>query len=356
MELVIRKMQPEEAGAVRSLGRRAFSSFESLFISKPKEALVAVIDEKLVGAALLKVIPEKGGKSVGYIDFAFVHPSYHHQGIGKRLYQEAIEYLWQRGCTHITALVKDDHVGSWGLFVKNGFERVGPMEALANLGGRGFLNQMLHTSLLWAYGMDLYLAARSGNIQKRESNSFQEIMAYLATNGILVFLMALLQGKYSPWMLTGAWLGILSLGIGASYIMTRFEQRQWNFRLLWGGFSINLLVLLIGGGICPMVGNWYPEKYEATGAFRKSMGINAIASWLSILLVAYFSYFLGTDQLFFKVLYQFSGSLLFYRIIAFYPLEALGGGRVYRWHRGIYALMVLASGLILWMDKIPLWK
>lgn len=93
MEIAIRKMETHEASAVKKVARRAFSGgIESLFISKPKEAMVAVIDDKIVGGIIIKYTTTKN-KKIGYYDVAFVDPDYHNQGVGSLLYEKTTDYL-----------------------------------------------------------------------------------------------------------------------------------------------------------------------------------------------------------------------------------------------------------------------
>lgn len=116
MEAVtVRPMRAEEARDVRKMGRRAFAGLESLWVSKPGQALVAVREDKIVGAVLYKLM-NAGGKKIAYVDYAFVDPDYHNQGIGGSLYRAATEFLWALGPDALTAIVKDDNVGSWSLF------------------------------------------------------------------------------------------------------------------------------------------------------------------------------------------------------------------------------------------------
>ena len=145
MEAVtVRPMRAEEARDVRKMGRRAFAGLESLWVSKPGQALVAVREDKIVGAVLYKLM-NAGGKKIAYVDYAFVDPDYHNQGIGGSLYRAATEFLWALSPDALTAIVKDDNVGSWCLFLKNGFSRV----SLPQLAGQfGFWGAILRDALL----------------------------------------------------------------------------------------------------------------------------------------------------------------------------------------------------------------
>lgn len=184
MEIVIRSMEKEEAEEVKRIGKRAFSLVEGMFVSKPKHALVAVVDGKLAGAIIYKITEVKGRRT-GYFEYAFVDPEYHGKGIGRKLYQATTDYLWEQGCDSQAALVKDDNVGSWSLFLKNGFARVGLPELFRQLGFLGFLVQFF-CNLLWlAVGMDFYLAVRNEPIRNKRGTG-RQIGGYLLANFLLI--------------------------------------------------------------------------------------------------------------------------------------------------------------------------
>ena len=63
---------------------------ESLWVGKPKQAVVAVKDGKIVGAILYKFF-QSSGRKVGYLDYAFVDPDFHGQGVGGILYKESAD-------------------------------------------------------------------------------------------------------------------------------------------------------------------------------------------------------------------------------------------------------------------------
>lgn len=93
MSIIVRDMEVNEAAEVYKIGKRAFTGLESLFVGKPKLALVAVKDEKIVGAILYKFF-QCDGKKIGYVDYAFIDPDYHNQGVGGILYKAATDFLW----------------------------------------------------------------------------------------------------------------------------------------------------------------------------------------------------------------------------------------------------------------------
>ena len=84
----IRKMKKEEKKEVKKIAVKAFSFFEGLFIDTPKEAIVAVIDNKKVGGRTYKNIDDCIN-----IDFAVIDPKQQGKNIGKELYRETFKQL-----------------------------------------------------------------------------------------------------------------------------------------------------------------------------------------------------------------------------------------------------------------------
>ena len=80
MNLAIRLMRPDEAHEAQRLAKKTFGWMEGLFVPKPKQALVAVVDETIVGGFFYK-IKTCGGKTLGDPTFFFVDPAMQGQGL-----------------------------------------------------------------------------------------------------------------------------------------------------------------------------------------------------------------------------------------------------------------------------------
>lgn len=340
MEITTRLMEPGEAQEVLKIARRAFGAAEALFVTKPKQAIVAVSGKKIVGAVQFKIY-SAGGKKIGYYEYAFISPDYHNQGIGSILYKAASDYLWEQGCEVLTALVKDDNAGSWSLLLKHGFARISLPELARQFGFLGMLRLYLETVYGTAIGMDYYVALRNQECPSGKAGSAKQIAAYLLVN-LSLFLCLLLRRPENIDIFFAAYAIFIFGGILAGYIGTRFSKHEWQFRLCNGGGLICTLVNL-WGSVLPMVGSWYPATYENSGNFRRDMGIQALAGWLFVLVLSGLSLAVGSQHMLFAYLSQIGSVLLIYRVIAFYPFESFDGGRVYRWHKGIYAIMAAAS-------------
>ena len=337
---MIRPMEEKEALSVQEMGKRAFIGMERWMIGKPKKALVAEVDGQLAGAVMYKLM-EAGGKRIGYIDFAFVDPKRHNRGIGTALYGAAVEYLWtQEGCDALTALVKDDNVGSWGLFLKNGFARVSLPELVRQFGVGGALKQYFGTPFCLGVGMEYYVALREKICTSGKSGSAGQIVSYLLANALLL-LVALAGRMQHAFAFAAAYCALLLGAIAAGFVGTRFSGRDWRFRHINGGALICALVNLTA--LFPMVGNWYPLHYERTRAFRRDMGMVALFEWLFMLVVTAIAIFGNMPHAPVRFVGQIGAFFLVYRMIPFYPFESYGGRRVLDWSKWAYAVMTICS-------------
>ncbi|WP_343209618.1 GNAT family N-acetyltransferase [Anaerolentibacter hominis] len=338
-------MLPGEEAEVARVGRRAFQGLESLMVGKPKKAMVAVSDNQIVGAIVYRFLGS-GKNKIGYVDLAFVDREYHDRGVGAVLYRESIDFLWQQGCTAVTALVKDDNIGSWSLFMRYGLKRVDMITACRYLGPLGILRNLLLTPFVIADGMEFYLAVKEAKIPEKKGGVTQ-ILLYILLN-VLLFLPAFfMRDVQEELAAVRAYLTLLCAGTLAGLLVTTFHSRSWSFRMNNGGMLLTIL-LNMSGGAFPMIGNWYPKRYEKTISFRRDMGLCALAEWLTVLLLTAVPYLAGLDGPYFEALTQFGCIFLIYRILAFYPFESFGGRRVLNWNKGIYGIMAAVSAVLIW--------
>lgn len=333
VSILIREMKDSEQQAVSKVGRRAFPFFEALFVGKPKRAIVAEMNGKIVGGIIYKYC-NSNGKKIAYIDEAFVDPEVHGRGVGKQLYAETFRFLWDQGADGITALVKDDNVASWKLFLDNGFKRVSHAEIIRQLGAAGFLQQCLHTPFLFAVGMDFYMTMKEVPVKEKRS-CFPQLAAFLLTNLLLLFPLWIhfFQKSAGGWLVSaGAYLTVLLLLLGTRYFGTLFSKERWKFRFNNGGCLITLL-LSIWGNTFPMNANWYPEHYRNNSVFRRNLAIPEMIKWAVFLLLPWLAF---TPDLYLRAIAQISCYYLVYMMIPLYPFEAMGAGRIYRFNKKLW--------------------
>jgi GNAT superfamily N-acetyltransferase len=341
--IFVRKMHPSEAREVRKLASKAFQGMEQFFISNPKEALVAEMDGKIVGGVMIKYI-ETAAHKVGYYDFVFTHPQYQGKGIGKALINKATEYLWEQGCTAVCAAVKDDNVGSWQLFINNGVQRVSLMETVRRLGLLTALKIYFFTPFFASNGMELYLAVKEDEVAPKSHGTGMQILLYLLANALL--LLSGFRTRSNFFVFLAAVLTLLLGAIAAGYIGTLLTKEKWHYRLNSGGAFICAVIGFIGG-VFPMIGNWYPPRFEKTDGFKRDMGIVALCEWIFMIIATLAGVLMQEQYTFFSAIALVGVVFLIYKAIPFYPFESYGGRRVLDWNRGLYALMTVISCVIL---------
>ena len=346
-QLVIREMKDGEQKEIMRVGRQAFTAFEALFVEFPRPAMAAVYEEKIVGGIIYKIIP-CGKKKMAYIAEAFVDPACHGCGVGSKLYAETFRHIWAQGCDGMTALVKDDNVASWKLFMENGFQRTGFIEVIRQTGLSGMLLQYLRTPVPFAIGMDFYMVMKDEPIRRKKTGLLQLFYFFLANILLILPMWAGLIRK-DPGSIpcsAGAYFAVLALFILTRYAGTRFSRHPWEFRLNNGGSFLTIL-LSIWGNPFPMNGNWYPDTYENTPAFRRDMAVPELFKWAAFSLAA----LSGLSNIpFFRSISQIACYYLVFLIIPLYPFESLGAGRIYRFSKVIWLFTAIITMLeLMWL-------
>ena len=345
-EIIIRKIKKGEEKEVLKIAKRAFLGIESLSVSNPDKAMVALIDNKIVGGIIYKII-DCNKKKIVYISDAFVDKSYHNQGIGKKLYKETIDFLWEEKIDGITALVKDDNVGSFKLLIDNGLKRVNFIEIIKNL---GFINALKHyfiTPFFVAVGFDFYMVMKENKVKEKKSQ-INQLGLFFLINLLLAspIWIGILTTNSSIFVnLFFSYLTILIIFILTRYIGVLTTKEKWKFRINNGGIVVNTIVNFLGFPYM-INGNWYPEKYENTKEFKEKLARPELIKWFVFLFLP-FLYFTNSPYL--KEVAQLSFAYLIFFIIPFYPFNYFGGGRIYRYSKRIWAIVLTVTLIVLFM-------
>jgi len=300
---------------------------------KPKDALIYLIDDIIVSGFSYKLY-EALGKKIGFANYFFTDPEHHGKGIGKELCKEGVKHLWDvENCNMLITFVRDDNVGSWLNFVKNGFVRIPFLKLLPHVGFLSFLKIYAFSTFGICFGHDFYIAKKEETVQE-ESSSLGQIVLFALVNAVL-FIPVFMTSRYIHLALA-IFLSVFIGQVFFGFIGTLFTKRKWRFRFTDGGLIL-LGVVSFGAGFMPMIGNWYPHEYENTPEFRRDMAIVSIASWL----------FLFAIGVVWPPTVGLVSILLIYRCIFFIgdPLKSYGGQRVYDWSRGAFALIMAISVL-----------
>lgn len=339
-DLIIREMKEGEQKALIKTAKRAFPFFEGLFVGTPKRAMAAEHKGKIVGGIMYKNV-NAGRKNIVYISEAFVDPDYHGKGVGRRLYAETFDFIRKQGCDGMTALVKDDNAASFKLFMDNGFKRVSFFEAMRHIGPAGIIKQYFMTPLLFATGMDFYMNME-GITEKEKRGPVSQITAFFLTNILLLLpiWIKLLGGELFPYAL--AYIALLALFSAPRCVAALLSGEKSSIRFNNGGGLVTFLVSF-GGNAFPMNINWYPEKYADSDAFRRKMAVPELIKWCIFTALPLLAF---AQNGYLRAIAQLSCYFLIFMILPFYPCEALGAGRIYKYNKKIW----IATAVITCME------
>ena len=343
-EIIVRKIKKSEKKEILKLARRAFLGIESLCVSKPDNAMVALIDNKIVGGIIYKVI-KCDKKKIAYISDAFVVKEYHNQGIGKKLYKETIDFL-KKEFDGVTALAKDDNVASFKLLMANGLKRVSFTEIVINLGLVNAIKHYFTTPFFIAVGMDFYMLMKEEKVAEKDSQ-LSDLFLFFGINLLLAIPTWICLSRNYASLSNNflAYLTVLGIFILIRYLGFLSTKEKGKFRINNGGIFVNLIVNLLGFPYM-MNGNWYPEKYENNKEFKEKLARPELIKWFVFLLLP-FLYFTSSPYL--KDVAQISFAYLIFFIIHFYPFNYFGGGRIYRYSKRIWLITLIVTLIVLFM-------
>lgn len=339
MDIQIRAMRTDEKKEVARLAKRSFGIMEGLFIADPKTALVAVVDNEIVGGVFYH-IKKSGAKKFGYIDILFTLPEFQGKGIGKRLSEECFRVLWEQNCDALITYVLGDNIPSWTQFVKNGFVQTSFKKMAQNLGIiEGLKPQILLSAYGFTMGYDFYIAFpdKAETIKyQRQSNTSTQKAYFVLANLFFTFIASRTVSNHFIFFIAFALL--LFGSILSGYIATLFSKEKWQFRLNEGGVWSSLIAA-IGHFWLPLNASWFPEQYKNTPQMRKELAFNSIATWVFLFLVAMSKLLFSDPPLLLTALSGISVMLLILRSIPFAPVSSYGAERVLQWNKLVWVLL-----------------
>jgi len=345
MDLTIRSMQPNEVREAHKIIRKAFGVLEGIFTPKPKTALVAELDGRIVGVFAYS-IEQAAGKKVGFASIFATHPDVRGQGIGKRICAEGIQHLWNEGCDELVTYVRDDNVASWGAFERDGFVRANFADTARVFGIAGAAKLYIKTMMAFCLGHDFYIALKSElptTTQERKSSAGQ-VAIFVLINSLLAISLAL--NSRDSMLVISAFAAVMASIALTGYVGTLFSKRNWRFRFVDGGIGVSFIISIFRGYF-PIVGNWYPEKYENTPEFRRDLAITGIVPW--VFLIGLYAVCLMIDATIANLVSQIVYILLLFRCMAVAPLSSYGGGRVYDWNKTVFSILAGISITLLFV-------
>jgi len=346
--MILREMQAEEARGLQLLALKNFwRSLESPYVTKPKMAMLAEKDGKIIGGFLYSI--ENSGKNkLGFVDFFFVDSQHMGQGVGSALCKEGIARMWAQGCDYLITVVRDDNVGSWASFEKMGFVRANLLKFTRAVGFGGLIRAYLSHSYGVSVGCNLYFAARSENSEVYAKDfGLGQMFLHLVINIALALLsFSVIIFESLPQLILS-----LALVFGGvilfAYIGTLFSKRSWRYQFTTGGAVLSL-ILPLGGGVFPLAGGFYPKRYENTEKFRRDMAITAILPWVFLMALLLIVQFFDFGFLYSGLIAGITRALLLFRCIPLLSAN-FGASRIYKWRQDLWFMMVVASvTMVMW--------
>lgn len=336
----IRKMEKEEAELVWKIGRQSFGIVEGLAFQKPQNAFLAIVDNKIAGMASYKLFPAKNNQKIGYVETCFVKKEYAGKGVGTQLYQKATQFLKEQGCETAAATVKDDNVASWKLFENNGYHITGYMQMLEHYGFTGTIRLWFQSTLAIATGFDIWTT-----IPVKRSSVSMQIVLFALLNLLILLPSLLFGGGITDLGVKAAAVTVLlasSLAGGLLYVL--LSREKWHFRVTRGGLLISVLVTGLGG-YWPMAGRFYPEKYQRTSKFSRSMGLEGLFEWLAILLLVGAGAAWQDQSVFWQEVCALGTTLLLLHSLPMYPFACFGGNRIWEYSKILSVGTMIISGV-----------
>ena len=343
MGITFRSMNNDEAPELKKLARKSFGFIEGLFVTKPKTALVAIIDEKIVGGFIYKV-EICNGKKIGFASFLFTDPVFQGQGIGKQICDKGIQYLWEIGCDNLVTLVRDDNVASWGTFEKNGFVLTNFQKVASFIGLFGAIKLFVKSSYgLYGIGHDFYIASSEEQSVSfyRKEGTITQVIIYVLLNTLLFLPFVIIAQNIFSLLMSSAmvFFGIVFAG----YIGTLFSKRKWNFRFTGGGAFLYFILNIIPNLFFPVIGNWYPIRYENTPNFKRDMAVNVISVWLFLLCLLILGKSIEFVPMLFIHVPNIVSVIIILKCLPVPVFESGGFGRIFKWNKVVLGLLVIAS-------------
>ena len=343
--ITIRHIDPankQELRDARKICSKAFFGFSFFWFTfgAPKTALIALVDGKIAGGFFYKLL-NSAEKQIGFNSYFFTDPKHNGRGIGKQLFREGISHLRSSGCALLLSYVRDDNVGSWSNFIKNGFVRAPFLSLVSYVGFVQSLKIYIVTLLGFCFGHDFYISVKDKQLIQKTPNSFGQILIFLLVNAALFIPIFIATDSLILSAVT--FLGIFIGLVLTSYIGTLFSKRNWSFRFNDGGLLM-CGIFSFFYGFLPMSGSWFPKNYENTPEFRRDLALPAITSWLFLFGLAAAA---ATIWFFLTGLVQIL--LIFRCLVPLEPFKTYGGQRVYDWNKGVFIVFAAVSVVLVFV-------
>jgi GNAT superfamily N-acetyltransferase len=329
---------------VIDLSNRVFGNGTSLLISKKHMwGYYATDGHQIAGAVIL----HQGSNNEGYLGWIFVSDHARGHGLASRLITHGFNALNEVGLSIQFALVRDDNTASWNMFYKAGYKIIPLYRFLFGYSLKGFFHRLNYTFLT---GYSIWT--------KDDSNTqptylrfpifrtlFSSILIgacialfglrdvqFLAITVMMTFLITLMRI-------------IIAYPIARTYGKVRFMPSQ-------GGYVLSILLALLASTWYPTFGFFVPkEETWRDQDFKANIGQQALATQFSLQIIFLLSALLF-HPLFTQGLHWYLVIVLLYQVIPFTPFDGFDGGKVIRWHKAAYIMMLLTTIITIVMTYV----
>lgn len=334
---------PEEAKMVSKLAVEVFGPLSRIIVpNRPKWAHYATNDDgEIVGGIILKRL----GKSVGLVDFIFVHERGRGQGLGPGLLDLGVKELDDAGCSTQIALIREDNTPSWNMFAKRGYVVPNIFKALFGLSLKAALYSLFLTFANTGYSVwvrDQEASPDTVSPDKRLRLRWGAAIALLFVVPVAAAIGRF--GAYGPqWLIAMLAMvaGVSVLRMILTYPVARsYGPVEW--RLSHGGAMLTAVLAALGSW-WPHFGFWAPkEPYWHFSSFRRYEGVSALIGWILTIAIYPASFLVPIDGVA-DGIRSLSIQILIYQMLPVFPFEGMDGFRVLSWNRVAYTFGTVAT-------------
>ena len=209
--------------------------------------LLAIKNERIIGAIVLKCFMLPNKKKYGLLYWGFTCPDVRGEGVGKLLYSAGIESLQNQGCEQIFGCIEGNNTASSNLLAHEGFTILSPWQQWRIFG--------LNTPFLWWHTFHYidvghFLWARPAPY-KQESSTVQWLAVMFLNTCIALFALSRFMGTkaFSHDMIVSATLAMLIV-LAARYVGMKFTAiaagMKTRYRAWESGFPLRIILAIFG--------------------------------------------------------------------------------------------------------------
>ncbi|HKK48259.1 MAG TPA: GNAT family N-acetyltransferase [Alkalispirochaeta sp.] len=332
---------PEDETRVKTLARRVFGAGGSLLLPRKRPwGFYAHRDGNVVGGAYLDQV----GRQEGMFSWIFVDPAAQGHKLGRRLTETGIRAMEERGLMTQFTLIRDDNTASWNMFAKHGYTQPSVLRSLFGYSPASFMKRLGYA---FATGYSTWVKddrRPGGSVHPRRWAIAKTLTFSLFIGGALSLFS--LRGIEFFYLAVAMVLGITALRMAVAYPIARLSGPV-RFDAPQGGTALSVILAVAFGSWWPAFGYFVPnEDFWRDRDFRRHSGLQALATWMSMVVVS-----AGLSRLFPVVFHSgmstFFDIVIIYQMIPVFPFDGMDGAKVLNYSKTLYVIGLVASVLAL---------